>query len=141
MSRIDLVRQAVAEQLDNPYDLLALRLIYPPDRIQVPIEKEINDLYMYPERLGSSYYDEWRGLAVRGLFTHGFTEHWRTEPENLQQHLEFLRREAIPRCIHDHIELFRRLGEILQIADADNTLVFRGPKRRAVMKLIWPEKP
>lgn len=140
MGRIDLVRQAVAEQLDNPYDLLALRLMFPPDWVQVDINKEISDLYTYPERLATSYYDEWRSLAVRGLFDHGFRDHWRSEPENLEAYVEYLRRDAIPRCIHNHIELFRRLGEILQIASADNTLVFRDPRRRAVMKLIWPER-
>lgn len=139
MSRIDLVRRTVAEDLDNPYDLLAMRLLFPPDRIEVSIDKEIRDLYTYPERLETSYYDEWRSLAVRGLFRYGFGDHWRADENNLQRYLGFLRNEAIPGCIRDNIELFRRLGEVLLIAQADNTLVFRDPKRRAVMKLIWPE--
>lgn len=139
MSRIDLVQQLIAGHLDNPHDLLALRLMYPPDQIEVTIDKEISDLYTYPERLQTSYCDEWRSLAVRGLFRHGFSDHGRADETNLEQYLGFLRSEAIPRCIRENIELFRCLGEIVLIAQADNTLVFRDPKRRAVMRLIWPE--
>jgi hypothetical protein len=98
MSRIDLVRQMVEEQLDDPYYLLALRLIFPPDRVEVKTDKEISDLYVYPERL-----------------------------------------EAIPRCIHNHIDLFRRLGEVLKIRQSDNTIIFPDPGRRAVMDIIWPK--
>lgn len=139
MSRIDLVQRVVRGNLNNPFDLLAMRLMYPPDRIEVTIDKEINDLYTYPERLQTSYCDEWRSLAVRGLFRHGFSDHGRADETNLENYLGFLRNEAIPRCIVANSELFRCLGEVLLIAQADNTLVFRDPKRRAVMKLIWPE--
>ena len=51
MSRIDLVRAAVDEQLQDIYDLLALRLLFPPERETVKIGQEIQDLYVYPERL------------------------------------------------------------------------------------------
>jgi len=139
MSRIDLVRKVVAEQLDNSYDLLAMRLIFPPEWSAVKIDQEISELYVYPERLEASYCDEWRSIAVRAVFSQGFSEHWRTDEENLEQYLLFLRTEAIPRCIHDHIDLFRRLGESLLINESENTIRFPDPKRRALMKLIWPE--
>lgn len=139
MSRIDLVQQLVARHLDNPRDLLALRLMFPPDRIEITIDREIKDLYKHPERLQTSYRDEWRLLAVRGLFRHGFSDDGSADEKNLEQYLAFLQNEAIPRCIHENTGLFRCLGEIVLIAQAENTLVFRDPKRRAMIRLIWPE--
>ena len=139
MRRIDLVRQAVDEQLSDTYDLLAMRLIHPPPGVEVDIQKEIDDLYVYPERLQASYRDEWRSIAIRALFEHGFPDHWRSDEENLQRSLAELREQAIPRCIHNHHRLFRRLGEVLEIQASENTVVFPAPRRRALMKLIWPE--
>jgi hypothetical protein len=139
MNRIDLVKQAIAEQLDNPYNLLALRLMFPPDRVVVRIDKEIADLYTYPERLEASYSDEWRAIATRAIYINAFADHFRTDEENLEQYVGYLRRDAIPRTIHNHIELFRRLGEVIQIRRSDNTLAFPDPARRALMKIIWPE--
>lgn len=139
MSRIELVRNAVAESLDDPYNLLALRLIFPPDRVVVGIDKEISDLYRYPERLGSGYRDEWQRIAIRGLYEHAFRDHWRSDRENLQRYLEHLQKCAIPRCIHQHVGLFRTLGEILAIARSDNAIPFPDPQRQALVKLIWPE--
>jgi hypothetical protein len=139
MRRIDLVRNAVAEQLNDPYDLLAMRLIFPPDWSEVKIEREISDLYVYPERLEASYCDEWRAIAVRAVFKHGFSDHWRSDEENLDLYFLYLRQEAIPRCIHNHIDLFRSLGEVLQIEQSGNTIRFPDARRRALMKIIWPE--
>ncbi|WP_150911845.1 hypothetical protein [Marinobacter halotolerans] len=139
MSRIDLVKQVVAEQLDDPYYLLALRLIFPPDRVEVEIDKEISDLYVYPERLEASYRDEWRSIATRALFRYAFGDHWRSDEENLNRYVCFLRDEAIPRCIHNHIDLFRNLGEVLQIQQSDNTVSFPHPGRQALMDIIWPK--
>jgi len=139
MSRIDLVRQVVADQLDDPYYLLALRLIFPPDRVEVKIDKEISDLYVYPERLNASYRDDWRSIATRALFRNAFGDHWRSDEENLNRYVSFLRDEAIPRCIHNHIDLFRKLGEVLQILQSDNTVSFPHPGRQALMDIIWPK--
>lgn len=140
MSRIDLVKAAVDEQLDDSYDLLAIRMLFPPDHVEVKIEQEIKDLYVYPERLQAGYRDEWRAIAIRALFRHAFGDHWRPDRENLERYLEFLREQAIPRCVHDNIELFRMLGEVLAIARSDNAISFPDPKRRALTKIIWPEK-
>lgn len=139
MSRINLVRQVANEHLGDVYSLLAMRILYPPDRVEVGIEKEIEDLYIYPERLDSSYRDEWRSITTRALVDHGFPDHWRTDEENLEAYVNYLRDEAIPRCIHNNIQLFRRLGEVLQIAESDNTLTFPDPRRRALLRMIWPE--
>jgi hypothetical protein len=139
MNRIELVKQVISEQLNDPYSLLALRLLFPPDRVVVRIDKEIADLYIYPERLDASYRDEWRAIATRAIFSNGFADHYRTDDENLERYVDHLRREAIPRCIHNHIDLFRRLGEILQIRRSDNTLAFPDAGRQALMKLIWPD--
>lgn len=139
MSRIEVVRQAVAQQLDDPYYLLAMRLMFPPDRPIVRIDKEISDLYTYPERLHASYRDEWLAIATRAVYRNAFDDHWRSDDENLDNYIRFLRGEAIPRCIHNHIELFRKLGEVLQIEQSDNTLAFPDPGRRALMKIIWPD--
>lgn len=140
MSRIDLVKAAVDEQLNDSYDLLAMRMLFPPDHVEVKIDQEIRDLYVYPERLDTGYRDEWRAIATRALFRNAFEDHWRPDEENLDRYLGFLRDEAIPRCVHDNIELFRMLGEILAIAKSDNTTAFPDPKRRALMRIIWPEK-
>lgn len=139
MDRIERVRQAVDRELDDAYDLLAMRLLFPPLGIKVSISDEISDLYTYPERLESSYRDEWRSLAIRAVFKHGFSDHWRSDEDNLQRYLDHLKGELIPRCIHNNSVLFRRLGEVLQIQSSDNTLVFPSPRRRALMSLIWPD--
>lgn len=139
MNRIERIKQAIADQLDDPYNLLALRLMFPPERVAVRIDKEIADLYSYPERLEASYSDEWRAIATRAIFVNAFTDHFRTDEENLARYLDYLRQQAIPRTIHNHIDLFRRLGEVIQIRRSDNTLVFPDPSRQALMKIIWPE--
>lgn len=140
MSRIDLVKTAVDEQLNDCYDLLAMRMLFPPDQVEVTIEQEIKDLYVYPERLETGYRDEWRAIATRALFRNAFGDHLRSDEENLERYLEFLRNEAIPRCVHENIELFRMLGEVLSISRSDNAIAFPDPKRRALMKIIWPER-
>ena len=140
MSRIDLVKAAVEEQLNDSYDLLAMRMLFPPDHVEVKINQEIKDLYVYPERLDTGYRDEWRAIATRALFRNAFGDHWRADEENLDRYLNFLKDEAIPRCVHDNIELFRMLGEVLSIASSDNAIAFPDPKRRALIKIIWPEK-
>jgi len=71
MNRIELVKQVISEQLNDPYSLLALRLLFPPDRVVVRIDKEIADLYTYPERLDASYSDEWRRLRPARSFPMG----------------------------------------------------------------------
>lgn len=140
MSRIERVRHLVDEQLNDPYDLLAMRLIFPPDRVEVKIDQEINDLYVYPERLEAGYRDEWRAIAIRALFNHAFNDHWRSDRDNLDRYLKFLRDQAIPGCIRENVGLFRILGEILAIAHSENAITFPDPKRRALMAMIWPEK-
>jgi len=140
MSRIDLVKAAVDEQLNDSYDLLAMRMLFPPDHVEVKIEQEIRDLYVYPERLETGYRDEWRAIATRALFRNAFGDHWRPDEENLARYMIFLRDQAIPRCVHENIELFRMLGEVLTIAGSENAIAFPDPRRRALMKIIWPEK-
>ncbi|MEQ5816270.1 hypothetical protein J3362_12215 [Marinobacter sp. NFXS11] len=140
MSRIDLVKTAVDEQLNDSCDLLAMRMLFPPDHVEVKIDQEIRDLYVYPERLDTGYRDEWRAIATRALFRDAFGDHWRPDEENLDRYLNYLKDEAIPRCVHDNIELFRMLGEVLSIARSDNAIAFPDPKRRALMKIIWPER-
>lgn len=140
MSRLKLVKSAVSEQLSDSYDLLAMRLLFPPEHVVVNIQKEIKDLYVYPERLASGYCDEWRAIATRSLFRNAFGEHWRSDEENLQLYLKYLRSQAIPHCVHQNVELFRILGEALAIARADNTIAFPDRQRQALINIIWPEK-
>lgn len=140
MSRLELIRHAVDEQLSDPYDLLAMRLMFPPDRVAVKIDEEISDLYVYPERLETGHRDEWRAIAIRALFNHAFSDHWRSDRDNLDRYLHTLRNQAIPRCIHDNIRLFRSLGEILAISQSEKAILFPDANRQALMKMIWPEK-
>lgn len=58
MNRIDQVRHSVAVHLSDIRELLAMRLLFQPVQPVVTIEQEIYDLYVYPERLESSYRDE-----------------------------------------------------------------------------------
>lgn len=83
MSRIDLVKAAVDEQLNDSYDLLAMRMLFPPDHVEVKIDQEIKDLYVYPERLDTGYRDEWRAIATRALFRNAFGDHWRPDEDHL----------------------------------------------------------
>lgn len=140
MSRIERVRQAVAEYLDDPCSLLALRLLFPPERVAVPIEDEVRDLYTYPERLNASYADEWRRIAIRAIFDRAFEDPGASDEANLAAYMRYLRNEAIPRCIEEHRPLFRSLDEIHRVLASDNTVTFPDPGKRALMKLIWPEE-
>ncbi len=141
MNKIELVRAAVEQQLSDIYDLLAMRLLFAPEWVEVTIEKEIRDLFVYPERLETSYRHEWASLATRALYNQGFTDHWRTEQDNLDRYLRFLKQQAIPRCIHNHVGLFQMLGEAIAVQRSDNTLAFPDPRRCALMRMIWPETP
>ncbi len=140
MSRIELVKAALDEQLNDSYDLLAMRLLFPPDHVEVKIDQEIRDLYVYPERLETGYRDEWRAIATRAMFRNAFGDHWRPDQENLDRYMTFLRDRAIPRCVHENIELFRMLGEVLAICRSDNAITFPDRRRQALMNIIWPEK-
>ncbi len=141
MNKIELVRQSVEQHLSDIHDLLAMRLLFPPEQSVVAIEKEILDLYLYPERLETSYRDEWQSIAVKGVYTNGFADHGRTDRKNLDVYLGFLREQAIPRSTQDHSRLFRALEEVLAIQRSDNTIPFPGPGRRFLMHLIWPKDP
>ncbi|MFB2763906.1 hypothetical protein ACE062_09935 [Marinobacter shengliensis] len=140
MNRIELVRSVVEQHLTDIYDLLAMRLLFPPDRVVVPIDKEIKDLFVYPERLETSYRHEWTSIATRALFNHGFTDHWRTDQDNLDRYLGSLKEQSIPRCIHNQVGLFQMLEEVIAIQRSDNTIPFPDPRRRSLTRLIWPEQ-
>lgn len=140
MNRIEWVRQSAEQHLDDINDLLAMRLLFPPEHIVVSIDKEIQDLYVYPERLETSYRDEWRSIALKALYKNGFADHGRIDQDNLQAYIGFLRDQAIPRCIHDHFRLFQALEEILAIQRAGNTISFPDPRRKSVLRLIWPDE-
>jgi len=127
-------------RLNDSYDLLSMSLLFPPDYVVVKIDQEIRDLYVYPERLDSGYCDEWRAIATRVLFRNAFGEHWRSDEENLQLYLKYLRSQAIPKCVHQNVELFRMLGEALAIARSTNTIAFPDRQRQALINIIWPEK-
>ena len=139
MTKTNLIEDVLANDLNDIYDLLALRLLFAPQEWTMDIEQDIRDLYVYPERLDSSYRDEWRRIAKRALFREGFPDHWLDDRENLSRYVRFLQKEAIPRCIHNHIELFRMLGEVLNIQRCSRTVVLPNPRRRALDALIWPE--
>jgi hypothetical protein len=139
MDRIELVRHAVEQHLNDINDLLAMRLLFAPDNVVVPIEKEILDLYTYPERLETSHRDEWKSIAIKALHRNGFTDPSQTDQESVAAYLGFLRAEAIPHCLTEHNALFQNLQEILAIARAGNTIAFPDPRRRGLMRLIWPD--
>lgn len=139
MNRVELVRQSVELHLSDIRDLLAMRLSFPPDQMVVSIEKEIQDLYTYPERLETSHRDEWQSIAVKALHRHGFTAAGQTDQQSLDAYLGFLRDEMIPRCIQDHLKLFQSLDEVLAIQQSENTIIFPDPRRRALMRMIWPK--
>ena len=139
MSRVDLIRSVISEKLDDAYSLLALRVLFPPERVAVRIEDEVDDLYVYPERLKASYEDEWRIIATRAIFEQAFTDSAGSDEENLEHFVRYLIEEAIPHCIRQHPRLFRNLDSILQIIESENTVTFPDPGRRELMKLIWPE--
>lgn len=141
MNKIELIRRWVAQHLNDISDLLAMRLLFPPEQMVVTIEKEILDLYLYPERLQTSYRDEWKAIALRAVYKNGFSDQQRTDQENLDVYLGFLREEAIPRCTQDHSRLFQALEEVLAIQRSGNTITFPGPRRRSLMRLIWPKDP
>lgn len=139
MTRTDLIEDVLATQLDDIYDLLALRLMFSPNEWTMDIEQDIRDLYIYPERLDGSYRDEWHRIAKRALFREGFPDHWLDDRANLTQYVLSLKKETIPRCIHNHIDLFRMLGEVLEIQRSNRTVLLPNPRRRALDALIWPE--
>lgn len=140
MSKIELVRQSVERHLSDINDLLAMRLVFPPQNIVVPIEKEILDLYIYPERLDTSYRDEWQAIARRALYKHGFSGDERSDEASLDAFVNALRDQTIPRCIEDHPGLFQSLAEIQLIQCSNNTVPFPHPKRQSLKRLIWPDK-
>lgn len=139
MTRTELIEEVLATQLTDMYDLLALRILFAPDEWTMDIAQDIRDLYIYPERLDGSYRDEWHRIAKRALFREGFRDHWLDDRANLTQYVRSLQQEAIPRCIHNHIELFRMLGEVMEIQRSSRTVLLPNPRRRALDALIWPE--
>lgn len=50
--------------------LLLLRVAFNNEQDIVDIEQDINDLYLFPERLTLSYPDEWRSYILRHLGKH-----------------------------------------------------------------------
>lgn len=140
MDRIELVRHAVEQHLGDISNLLAMRLLFPPDHMVVTIEKEIRDLYTYPERLETSHRDEWKSIAVKALHRNGFTGTDETDQQRLNTYLLYLRKQAIPGCVETNRKLFTCLEEILAIQRAVNTVTFRAPKRKASLRQVWPSR-
>lgn len=139
MDRIELVRHAVEQHLGDISNLLAMRLLFPPDHMVVTIEKEIRDLYTYPERLETSHRDEWKSIAVKALHRKAFIGQGRTDAENLETYIAYLKAEAIPECKLEHNRLFHKFDEILAIQQAENTIMFPDPRRKGLLRLIWPD--
>jgi len=134
VNNTDLIRQSLQQQLSDISDLLALRLVYPPQQAVVSIDQEILDLYTYPERLETSYRDEWKAIALKALYRHGVSDEGGTDEQKLEAYLRSLRDDVIPRCKRNNAELFDALEEILAIQRADNTITFPGPGRRKPVK-------
>jgi hypothetical protein len=88
----------------------------------------------------TGYQDEWKSIALKALYQHGFADHWQTDQDSLDAYLGLLRDRAIPRCIQDHHSLFHTLEEILAIKNAGNTITFPDPKWQALMRLIWSDE-
>lgn len=139
MNRIELARQSVERHLNDIRDLLAMRLLFPPEHTVIAIEKEIRDLYTYPERLETSHRDEWKAIAVKALHRNAFRENGQTDEKNLEDYLGLLQEYAIDQCKTDNAELFRCLEQLLAIEQAANTITFHDAKRREVLRLIWPD--
>ena len=140
MDRIGLVRKAVEQHLGDIRDLLAMQLLFPPDHLVVTIEKEIRDLYTYPERLQTSHRDEWKAVAVKALHRNAFSGHGQTDQENLKDYLRNLQEVAIIQCKADNPDLFRSLEEVMAIEQSANTVFLPDARRKNVSRLIWPER-
>lgn len=138
MNKVEWVRQAVEQHLSDIRTLLAMRLLFPPEQSVVSIDKEILDLYQYPERLESSYRDEWQAIALKALYKHGFADPEQTDQDNLSTYLDYLCKQAIPGSWQRHAPLFSALNEILAIQRASNTLVFPHAGKRAALRRARP---
>lgn len=136
MNRSDHINQLLEDRFDDPYSLLALRLYFGADDWVQDINRDIDDLYEFPERLHGSYRSEWRSVAVRGIHQHGFTCHRQSDCISLQNYGDFLASEVLPQIVHDHNELFCILGQVLTIVESPRIASFKTPLRRQIEALL-----
>lgn len=137
--RAHLVREGVAKRFSDDWSLLALRIAFGEGDPTQDIRQDLLDLYVFPERLVTSYRHEWLRILWKAVHRHAFSDHWRSDAENLERYFSYLEQEVVPRRIHDHSDLFVILGEVAALDQSDRVVRFPSRHRAAILGLIWPE--
>jgi hypothetical protein len=68
--------------------LLLLRVVFDVDKKHSSLDKDIYDLFEYPERLQESYRDEWCSWIKNTLHRHAFRDENKPDCQNLSHYLE-----------------------------------------------------
>lgn len=126
------------ETLD-PAQLLALRLLLDEKAAGVDINQDIEDLTHYPDRLLTSYRDEWV-VYCKARLTSSRLEKILSNVKNVKD--AYLQ---IKGCIADPEKqderLVKRVREIERLLSADNVAVIESGPARKIRKLIGSNDP
>lgn len=116
--------------------LLALRLLYDkPDDIS-NLDKDINDLARYPERLHDSYRSEWETYVRRALVIALKDSPLSSPAEFVEGVMQEV--EEIQQSSERYFQLKAMVEQAQRIVDADNTHLFPTPWRQQLMALLLP---
>ena len=110
LSRNQLIEQTFALNEASPQLLLLTRVIFDIDKNKSSLEQDIQDLYDYPERLTTSYVDEWRSWIKNVIHQQAFTENDKEDAVAVKHFLE-------NQCIRREAEINRQYAKYLNIIE------------------------
>ena len=100
--------------------LLLLRIVTDDEAVASTLERDIQDLYHYPERLTNSYMDEWRSWIKRALRLRAFNAPGLSDALSLQRFIEQQYRQRGAE-IEQRFATFKQiLQEVKDIEQASN---------------------
>lgn len=134
MTKTELIEQSFGLQSASLSFLLLLRIIV--DKPESQLEADINDLYLYPGRLQSSYREEWISYIRLQLVKRAFPFNNHTLAKNLNHFIEqqySIRGEEITA---KHERLLRILSDSSNMNNAENIVPINTRFQRSLNGLV-----
>lgn len=130
MTRNQLIEQTFGLNEATPNFLLLLRVVLDVDKKASSLDKDIYDLFEYPERLDESYKDEWRSWIKNTLHRNAFRDDSKQDAICLKDFLEnqyIHRADEIKTRYADYVEV---LETVAAMRNANNVQPLKSRLKR-----------
>ena len=114
-------------QKDEIIQLFVYRYLLDRPNDVVKIDKDIDDLVVYPERIVESYPAEWQCFVQSALRRH-------PEPQRVHEQAAVMLQR--PGDFPGYAAMYEKILRALKVYDANNVYVIKHPVRKAIERLI-----